>query len=144
MSPERKADLAGNFGQGTAHHGLLPLLIGAAVSLAGIGLAYLLHLKERARADQLARGLGWLTRPMEAKYWVDEVYQATIVEPLRMLGRAFFGFDRFIVDGVVNAISWVPQLSGYALKLTVQRGYLQGYAAAMLFGVAAILLVIFL
>ncbi len=34
--------------------------------------------------------------------------------------------------------------SGFALKLSVQRGYLQGYAAVMLFGVAVILLVIFL
>jgi hypothetical protein len=41
-------------------------------------------------------------------------------------------------------MGWVPQFSGTALKLTVQRGYLQGYAAAMLFGVVVILLIIFL
>ena len=33
---------------------------------------------------------------------------------------------------------------GQSLRLTVQRGYLQGYAAAMLFGIAVILLIIFL
>jgi hypothetical protein len=41
-------------------------------------------------------------------------------------------------------VGFVPQLSGFVLKLTVQRGYLQGYAAAMLFGVVAILLIVFL
>jgi hypothetical protein len=34
-------------------------------------------------------------------------------------------------------------LSGFVLKLTMQRGYLQGYAAAMFFGVLAILLLVF-
>ena len=81
---------------------------------------------------------------LDHKYWVDEIYQAAIVEPLRNLGRVFFAIDRFVVDGIIGAIAFVPQLGGFALKLSVQRGYLQGYAAAMLFGIAAILLVIFL
>jgi len=81
---------------------------------------------------------------IEAKYWVDEIYQNFIVEPLRMLGKAFFLVDRVVVDGIVFTISFVPQLSGFALKLTTQRGYLQGYAAMMLLGVAVILLIVFL
>ena len=36
------------------------------------------------------------------------------------------------------------QAGGFALKLTTQRGYLQGYAVTMLLGVAVILLVVFL
>ena len=51
-----------------------------------------------------------------------------------MLGRVFFDFDRYLVDGIVAAIGLVPQLSGFAIKLTTQRGYLQGYAASMLVG----------
>ncbi len=137
-------ELKGNFGLATPHHGWGPLIIGTLVAAAGIGLAYFFHLKERARGDQLARSFGFLTRPMEAKYWVDEVYQSAIVEPLRLFGRLLFAVDRFVIDGLVWAISFVPQLSGWTLKLTVQRGYLQGYAVAMLFGLAAILLVVFL
>ena len=41
-------------------------------------------------------------------------------------------------------ISFIPQLSGFALKLTVQRGYLQGYAVTMILGLAAILLLVFM
>jgi hypothetical protein len=48
------------------------------------------------------------------------------------------------VDGLVWAVSFIPQASGWSLKLTTQRGYLQGYAATMLFGIAVILLIIFL
>jgi NADH-quinone oxidoreductase subunit L len=114
------------------------------ISISGIGLAYLLHLKERARAEKIAAGLQPITGILEAKYWVDELYDAVIVEPLRHLSKVFFAIDRAVVDGVVWAISFVPQLSGFALKLTTQRGYLQGYAATMFFGVLAILLLVFL
>ena len=89
-------------------------------------------------------GMPGVTRALEAKYWVDEIYQAAIVEPLRSVGQAFFWIDRFVVDGLVWATSFVPMLGGFALKLSTQRGYLQGYAAVMLLGIAIILMVIFL
>ena len=122
----------------------VPMLASIAVAGLGIGLAYLLHLKDRRRADDLAAMVPGVARAIENKYWVDEAYQSMIVEPLRALGRFFFAVDRYIVDGLVWLISFVPQAGGWALKLGVQRGYLQGYAAVMLFGLAAILLVIFL
>jgi len=110
----------------------------------GIYFAYLLHLKDRASAERIAAGAGPITNALEHKYWVDELYQNGIVEPLRSLGRAFFLIDQWVVDGSVWAISFVPQLSGFALKLSTQRGYLQGYAAMMLLGIAVILMLIFL
>jgi hypothetical protein len=72
------------------------------------------------------------------------LYDAAIVEPLRHTAKVFFAVDRVVIDSVVWAISFVPQLSGFALKLTTQRGYLQGYAATMFFGVLAILLLVYL
>jgi NADH-quinone oxidoreductase subunit L len=120
------------------------LALGGALSIAGILLAYLLHLRDRGLADRLARSTPWLTDLVENKYYVDEFYHAYIVEPLWFLGEIFFAIDRFIVDGLVNLMGWIPQLSGFTLKLTVQRGYLQGYATTMLFGVMIILLLVFL
>jgi NADH-quinone oxidoreductase subunit L len=120
------------------------MLISAGVALLGIYLAWLMHLKDRAAPERFAAQVPVLTRVLEARYWVDEVYQAVIVEPLRAMGRAFFAFDRLVIDGVIWLIGFVPQVSGFTLKLTVQRGYLQGYAAAMLLGIAVILLFVFL
>ena len=120
------------------------MLVSGFVALLGIALAYMMHMRDRTRAERLAAGLAPLTRAVEAKYWVDEIYQNGIVEPLRAAGRAFFAIDRLVVDGIVNAFGWVPQVFGQTLRLTMQRGYLQGYAAAMLFGIAVILLIIFL
>jgi NADH-quinone oxidoreductase subunit L len=120
------------------------MIISGFISIAGISLAYMLHLKDRRKGEELPERFPALARLWEGKYWVDEIYQAAIVEPLRALGRAFFAIDRMVVDGIVWAISFIPQASGWALKLTTQRGYLQGYAATMVFGIAVILLIIFL
>jgi NADH-quinone oxidoreductase subunit L len=138
-------DRFGLHGAGGEHHLVTEvMLLSGFISLVGIGLAYLMHLRDRARAERLAAGLAPLTRTLEAKYWVDEIYQAAIVEPLRMAGRGFFWIDRFIVDGLVNLVGWVPGRAGALLQVTMQRGYLQGYAAAMLFGITVILLILFL
>jgi len=120
------------------------MLIGGGVSIAGIVLAGILHLADRAAAERIAADIQPVTTLLEGKYFIDEIYQSVIVEPLRDFGRAFFWIDRIIVDGLVWGAGFVPQLGGFALKLTVQRGHLQGYAAAMLFGILAILLIVFL
>ena len=119
------------------------MLVSGLIAALGILIAYQLHLNDRRKGEQLAGRFPAVTRLLEGKYWVDELYQNAIIEPLKKLGRAFFIIDQIVVDGVVWMISFIPQASGFALKLTTQRGYLQGYAASMLFGVAVILLVIF-
>jgi len=112
------------------------------IAALGIYVAYLFHRKYRARSEELAMRFPSLNRMLERKYWVDEVYQGAIVEPLRRLGRAFNLADRFVIDGIVRAVSLTPQIGGFALKLTTQRGSLQGYAVLMLLGIAAILLIV--
>ena len=110
----------------------------------GVALAYLLHLKNRAKAEELAAQYPAIVRALESKFWFDEAYQQGIVEPLRWLGRKFYQLDTYVVDGFVWLVGFVPQLFGFTLKLTTQRGSLQGYAAAMLLAVVLILLVLFL
>ena len=120
------------------------MILSGLIAMFGIFVAYSFHLRDRMKADRLAAGMPAVTRLLEAKYWVDEIYQNVIIEPLRGAGRVLFNADRMLIDGTVSAISWVPQLGGWVLKLGVQRGSLQGYAAAMLFGVVVILLLVFL
>src|SRR6185295_14190743 len=129
VAPAAQPAPFGQHARGGFEHALVEpiMIVSAFIALLGIGLAYLMHLRDRSRAERLAAGMEPLTRMLEAKYWVDEVYQAAIVEPLRMAGRGFFWVDRFIVDGVVGLFGWVPQLFGRSLQLTMQRGYLQGY-----------------
>jgi NADH-quinone oxidoreductase subunit L len=123
---------------------IVPLVIGGAVSLVGIGLAYLLHLQDRRRADHLAGVLRPLANGASAKYWVDELYNAVIVLPLRGIGYALDWIDRYVVDFLIGLFGIVPQLGGATLKFGTQRGYLQGYAVWMMGGLVLILLYVFL
>jgi NADH-quinone oxidoreductase subunit L len=123
---------------------VLPLVIGGGVALVGIALAYLLHLKDRRKADQVAGALRPLATAASAKYWVDELYNAVVVVPLRGIGIALDWVDRYVVDLLVATFGIVPQLGGAALKFGTQRGYLQGYAVWMLGGLALILVYVFM
>jgi NADH-quinone oxidoreductase subunit L len=146
--PSRALSMAASLGQTppgaeTESPVTLVMAISALLSIAGIALAYLMHLKDRPAADKLANTFAPITRMLEAKYWVDEIYQGFIVDPLHGLGEWLSAVDRYIVDGLVWLVGFVPQLSGFILRLSVQRGYLQGYALVMLLGMAAILVLIF-
>jgi NADH-quinone oxidoreductase subunit L len=143
--------LAGFFGHPEAtvpaHNWGLMALSGL-ISIAGIGLAWLLHLRDRGLVDRFIRSsalVGVVNRAVEGKFAVDQIYQGLIVEPLRFLGKALaYFFDAIIVDGIIWIAANIAWAWGFFLKVTFQRGYLQGYAAAMLLGIAIILLVIFL
>jgi NADH-quinone oxidoreductase subunit L len=120
-------------------------IISALIAGLGIYIAYLMHLRDRATGDRLAAKFAGITRVLEAKFWIDEVYQNGIVEPLRTFGRFLYNIiDIWVVDGAVWLVSFIPQAVGFALKFLTQRGYLQGYAVTMLIGIAVILLIVLL
>jgi NADH-quinone oxidoreductase subunit L len=119
------------------------MIASAVIALAGIGIAYLLHKKDRRQAEALADRFRGVATVLDRKYWVDEIYDAAIVRPLWRLGAGYDAFDRWIIDGAIWFVSFVPQVMGFSLRLTLQRGYLQGYAAGMLFGIVVILVAIF-
>ena len=82
--------------------------------------------------------------PRSSKYWVDPIYNALIVKPLRVLGRVLGLIDDNVVDGVVETGGRSTWLGGYTLVNATQTGRLGGYSMFMLLGVATILVVLFL
>ena len=86
----------------------LPLAAALVAFAVGVGLAWLLHLQDRRRAERVAAGLQPLPGLLEGKYWVDEIYEAAIVRPLGVLGKWFFEIDRVVIDTVVWAVGFVP------------------------------------
>ena len=69
---------------------------------------------------------------------MDEFYEAVVLKPFYALSRFFAGFDRWVVDGLVNAAGIVADIVGQLLKL-FQTGYVRNYALLFLMGVVAIL-----
>jgi NADH-quinone oxidoreductase subunit L len=68
------------------------------------------------------------------KFFFDEIYQLTIVLPLRLFAAACYAIDRWVVDGIVNGIGRIPPAIG-SLFRSLQMGLVQFYALAMVLGI---------
>ena len=72
------------------------------------------------------------------KFFWDEIYDWTIIKPLRLVAAISYFFDRWIVDGLVNLCGYIPVAAG-ALMRSLQMGLVQFYALSMLLGVLILL-----
>ena len=119
---------------------LAMMLISGVIAIAGIGVAAYFHMFNRPAADAVARRNKNVVRLLENKYYVDEIYDATIVKPLRGIGYLCFAVDQLVIDGLVALVGFGPRLLGLSLQ-PLQRGVLQGYGLAMLAGITLLLAV---
>jgi NADH-quinone oxidoreductase subunit L len=80
--------------------------------------------------DPLAVKVPGFAKASAHKFWVDEIYDATIVKPLWNGSRALFRFvDAFFIDKVfVNGAAWVTNMLARALS-PFENGDLSRYAA---------------
>ncbi len=73
------------------------------------------------------------------KYYVDEIYNALIVNPFVKISDIFWKkFDVKIVDGIVNGVANIILSLGERLR-KVQTGYIQEYALSLILGAALII-----
>ena len=99
-----------------AGHGLewMLMLTSIAVALAGIGLAYLIYVKQPARATELYNRFRRAHNVLWNKYWVDELYDALFVNRTKDAGDALWVLDDALVDGVVNGVGHATKRSALA------------------------------
>jgi NADH-quinone oxidoreductase subunit L len=74
------------------------------------------------------------------KFYVDEIYAALIVWPLRGIAAVCGWLDRWLVDGTVNTVGRVPPAVGSVLR-RMQTGLAPLYALAMLMGTLLLVIV---
>ncbi|MCX6346134.1 MAG: NADH-quinone oxidoreductase subunit L [Armatimonadetes bacterium] len=81
--------------------------IGTLAALSGIGLATIIWLKPILKIEKLEPAFGWLAKIVENKYYIDEIYQATIIRAL-MLAAAMYWFDKWVIDYcIVNGVGYL-------------------------------------
>ena len=129
-----------------AHHattgdapGFIPFL-GVAVALAGIGLAWLGYQVRKFRPDKLYAAAGPVVKVLERGYYVDDVFLLCYRVFYLGLSAVVGWIDRYIVDGLVNFLTWLTY--GFAQRLTrAQTGRIQDalYAIAVGFLLLALL-----
>jgi NADH-quinone oxidoreductase subunit L len=105
--------------------------ISIVVGLLGIGLGWMVFSK---------RPLMPLPRLLENKYYVDEVYDAALIEPIKTGSRE--GLWRIVdmgaIDGIVNGLGRGTAALGGVLR-HLQAGFVRSYAAIILLGALAVL-----
>ncbi|MBW3628123.1 MAG: hypothetical protein KY464_02385 [Gemmatimonadetes bacterium] len=117
------------------------LLLGAILSLLGIGIAYVLWVREPARPGALRARFGALHGLFSRKWFFDELIDGLIVRPFAWFGR--FGqavFERLVVNGLFVGGPTGLVRAGSAAVRSRQTGLLRGYAALMLLGIGGVLL----
>jgi NADH-quinone oxidoreductase subunit L len=119
---------------------LMLMILSSAIAFAGIGLAVYFWLRNRDAADALSRRMDVFYNLFSNKYYVDEIYDAAIVQPVRLLSinGLWKAIDVGIVDGTVNGVGTVVRFTSGRLR-RIQTGSVRTYAASLFLGVALIL-----
>jgi NADH-quinone oxidoreductase subunit L len=77
----------------------------------GIGLGLLFYIKSPNLADVWATRLAPLYRASYNKYWIDEFFGWAVTRRTMDLARGVFAFDSKVVDGGVNGSAWLTRLT---------------------------------
>jgi NADH-quinone oxidoreductase subunit L len=126
--PETHHEASGNV--------FLFMAISSVVGLAGIAFAWTRYSK-RVPSDEPTNALHKL---LANKYYVDEVYNALIVQPIKN-GSHFLLWrivDNGIIDGIVNGVASIIRLIGGTLR-RFQTGLVQSYIVSMVLGIVLFL-----
>jgi NADH-quinone oxidoreductase subunit L len=82
------------------------------VALIGIGLAWQMYLRKTSLPDRLASAFGGLYRLLARKYYVDEIYDALVVNRAKDLGTTLGAFDANVIDGFgVDGSAWFTRFT---------------------------------
>jgi NADH-quinone oxidoreductase subunit L len=120
---------------------LVYISVGAA--LAGIFVAWLFYVARPGLAESVAGALGGLYRLVYNKYFVDEAYDALIVNPIVDGSRVVLwrAVDAGLIDGAVDGAGSASRFIGGVLRL-MQSGYIRRYAAWVVVGSILVILAV--
>jgi len=116
------------------------LAIGAAISLAGIGVAHWLYVARPETPAALIRRFGPVHTFLVNKWYFDEAIDVLVVRPALAIGRFANGvFERVVVDGLVSGTEDTVRTAGGAVR-AVQNGFVRSYALLLVVGFAGLAL----
>ncbi|MBI3860303.1 MAG: NADH-quinone oxidoreductase subunit L [Planctomycetia bacterium] len=126
------------------HHGTdwFVVILSTVFAVAGIGAAFVMYGAPSSLPDRIAAIAGPLTALSRNKFYLDEIYAALFVWPLRALASLSRFLDWGVIDGLlVGGIGKLPGLAG-RLPRPIQNGLVQFYALAMMLGLGVLLWVL--
>ena len=116
---------------------LTPAAVGVAIF--GILLAWLTYQRRTINPVSLASAFGPIRSAALAKFWIDDLFVLLYGRVLLTLSRVVGWTDRYLVDGLLNAVSAWTLTAGDDLR-TIQTGRAQDYVYGVAVGVLALIL----
>jgi NADH-quinone oxidoreductase subunit L len=118
---------------------LFGLVLGAAVGIAGIGVAYFVWVKNPGMSARVRERLSALHKLFVNKWYFDELIDMVVVRPSRWFGNfAQQTFERVVVNGVLVGGSTGVVRAGSSAVRAAQTGFLRYYAALLVLGMVVI------
>jgi NADH-quinone oxidoreductase subunit L len=116
------------------------MLVSSVVAFAGIGLAWYFFQRQPDAADAVRASAEPVHRLLLHKYYVDEIYDAAIVQPIKRLSTRLLwkGVDAGVIDGAVNGAGAFVT-AGSAVLRRLQSGSVRAYAVSVFLGVVVML-----
>jgi NADH-quinone oxidoreductase subunit L len=109
------------------------------MAVGGIAIAFWCYLRDPTRAEALAVRYPALYRTLLHKYWVDELYDKTVIHPTVASARAISeSFDARMIDGSVNGVAALATRTGNLLR-RLQTGHVPAYILSILVGAVVLL-----
>ncbi len=109
--------------------------LSSVVALSGIGLAWFFFVADPRRAESVAQSFSGLRTVLLNKYYVDEAYNAAIVQPIKV-GSEQVLWKVVDVNGIDGAVNGAAESVGGLGELLrrLQTGSVRAYAASLLLG----------
>lgn len=130
----------------TPHHHIpveeyLLMALSVVIGISGILLARSWYSnKEWSNPRALAKNFGFPYKILLNKYYLDEFYFKTLIDPIVKTSRSFLWkiFDNRIIDGIVNGSASAVGWTGEVIR-KMQSGIAQNYAIVMMAGIILII-----
>ncbi len=119
---------------------LMLMGVSTGIALAGFLIAVFFWIRRPDAAAALAQQFSFLYRLLERKYYVDELYDAVFVQPIKQIstGALWKGVDAGMIDGAVNGVGMAVRSTSGTLR-RLQSGSVRTYAGALFLGAVLIL-----
>jgi len=170
--PWFRAFLEGHAAESLSEPGLFALMATSSlVVLIGLGLGWVVYgnkSPEPAAPDALQRSMPWIWTVLENKFYIDELYGATVIAFYGWWARVADWLDRRVWGGAVAAVTWFFGLfarfnrffdanvvdgtfdkgceelsTGGGLLASIQSGVVQNYLRILALAVVALVLILF-
>ncbi|OGU45668.1 MAG: hypothetical protein A2000_02390 [Ignavibacteria bacterium GWB2_36_8] len=128
------------YGLHTHFQEILLMTISVAGAAGSIFFARYIYLRKPSIASGTAKKFKSIYNLLWNKYFVDELYDATVINPIVKTSDSFLWriADNKIIDGLVNGIASLIESASVVIR-KMQTGVAQFYAVIMMVGIAAAL-----